>query len=246
MVELYLVRHGESENSDAPLNPNGLANVQRAASFAARLGVTVTEIRHSEHVAADQTAQEFAKALSSQARQVAGIGHQPASAGSRGPCRELDGHRPASLFEPACGSASGPGREHARRGIPSRRAHSTRPQGRRPVEPAAGDAARRNALISIRHPGNISPPHLTSPRRGEEHADAWFPRLDAECWMPDAELLLRHPNPQMPVVETGDDPGLLAHDLYARALLSAGSPQRPRASFRDVPERHGVVHRHAR
>jgi phosphohistidine phosphatase len=79
-MELYLIRHGEADGNapDAdggpPLTDNGLAQVRRAAHFAARLGVKVAEIRHSEKLRAVQTAQEFERALGCPRRQLPRIG----------------------------------------------------------------------------------------------------------------------------------------------------------------------------
>jgi phosphohistidine phosphatase len=78
-MELYLVRHGDIDPNagDAgggpPLTEAGLAHVRRAASFAARLGVKVDEIRHSDALRSIQTAQEFETALQCARRQVTGI-----------------------------------------------------------------------------------------------------------------------------------------------------------------------------
>jgi phosphohistidine phosphatase len=79
-MELYLVRHGEADpnvpdsGGGAPLTETGLAQVRRAASFAARLGVRVAEIRHSDRLRAIVTAQEFERALGCPARQLPGLG----------------------------------------------------------------------------------------------------------------------------------------------------------------------------
>lgn len=79
-MELYLVRHGEAEanvpesSGGAPLTDNGLAQVRRSAGFAARLGVRVAEIRHSDRLRAIQTAQEFERALGCPRRQLPGLG----------------------------------------------------------------------------------------------------------------------------------------------------------------------------
>jgi phosphohistidine phosphatase len=80
-MELYLVRHGEAESNvpdagggGAPLTEAGLAQVRRSAHFAARLGVRVAEIRHSDRLRAIQTAQEFERALGCPRRQVPGVG----------------------------------------------------------------------------------------------------------------------------------------------------------------------------
>jgi phosphohistidine phosphatase len=80
-MELYLVRHGEAEANvpDAAgggpaLSETGLAHARRCADFAARLGVRVAEIRHSDRVRAIQTALEFERALGCPRRQVVGLG----------------------------------------------------------------------------------------------------------------------------------------------------------------------------
>ncbi|HSF20079.1 MAG TPA: phosphohistidine phosphatase SixA [Vicinamibacteria bacterium] len=81
-MELYLVRHGEADHpvperdrdDGPPLSQNGLAQARRAAHFAARLGVKVVEIRHSDKLRAVQTAQEFERALGCPRRQLAGLG----------------------------------------------------------------------------------------------------------------------------------------------------------------------------
>ena len=79
-MELYLVRHGDVDPNigDAgdgpPLTEAGLAHVRRCANFAARLGVQVGEIRHSEALRSIQTAQEFEQTLHCSRKQVTGIG----------------------------------------------------------------------------------------------------------------------------------------------------------------------------
>jgi len=81
-MELYLVRCGDVDANDAtgdagggpPLSGNGRSQVKRAAQFAARLGVSVEEIRYSDALRSLQTAQEFEQALSCPSRQVTGIG----------------------------------------------------------------------------------------------------------------------------------------------------------------------------
>ena len=70
-MELYLVRRGDVDpnlgdaDGGPPLTEAGLANVRRCATFAARLGVRVAEIRHSEKLRAVQTAQEKNPSMSS-------------------------------------------------------------------------------------------------------------------------------------------------------------------------------------
>jgi len=79
-MELYLVRHGDvdpnsgDEDAGPPLTETGLAHVRRCAEFAARLGVKVAEIRHSEKLRSLQTAQEFERILGCPRKQVTGIG----------------------------------------------------------------------------------------------------------------------------------------------------------------------------
>lgn len=79
-MELYLVRHGDIDpnagdgGAGPPLTEAGLAHVRRAANFAARLGVKLAEIRHSDALRSIQTAQEFEQALHCPRHQVTGIG----------------------------------------------------------------------------------------------------------------------------------------------------------------------------
>ena len=79
-MELYLVRHGDADpnvpdtGAGPPLTEAGLTQVRRAANFAARLGVQLAEIRHSDKLRAIQTAQEFEAALRCQRKQVSGVG----------------------------------------------------------------------------------------------------------------------------------------------------------------------------
>jgi phosphohistidine phosphatase len=78
-MELYFVRHGDADanapdtGGGAALTESGLALVRRSASFAARLGVRVAEIRHSDRLRAVQTAQEFERALGCPRKQVPGL-----------------------------------------------------------------------------------------------------------------------------------------------------------------------------
>jgi phosphohistidine phosphatase len=79
-MELYFIRHGEADpnapdtGGGPPLTENGLLQVRKCANFAARLGVRVAEIRHSDRLRAIQTAQEFERALGCPRIQVPGIG----------------------------------------------------------------------------------------------------------------------------------------------------------------------------
>jgi phosphohistidine phosphatase len=77
-MQLYLVQHGQAMKKDQdptrPLTDEGRAAVQRAAKLASRLGVQVTEIRHSDKRRALQTAEELSSVLSAPRRQVSGLG----------------------------------------------------------------------------------------------------------------------------------------------------------------------------
>ena len=79
-MELYLIRHGDTDpnapdtDGGSALTENGLAQVRKCANFAARLGVRVAEIRHSDRRRTIQTAQEFERALGCPRKQVPGIG----------------------------------------------------------------------------------------------------------------------------------------------------------------------------
>ncbi len=77
-MQLYLVQHGQAMKKDQdptrPLTDEGRAAAQRAAELASRLGVQVTEIRHSDKLRAVQTAEELALELSVPRREVSGLG----------------------------------------------------------------------------------------------------------------------------------------------------------------------------
>src|SRR3990172_9952216 len=79
-MELYLVRRGEAEpnvpegGGGPALTEGGLAQARRCADFAARLGVRVAEIRHSDRLRPIQTAPEFQRALGAPRRQLPGLG----------------------------------------------------------------------------------------------------------------------------------------------------------------------------
>ncbi len=66
-MEIYLVRHGEAESElvdpTQPLRERGRADVTRMARHAARIKVTVAEIRHSTKLRAKQTAEILAARL---------------------------------------------------------------------------------------------------------------------------------------------------------------------------------------
>lgn len=77
MPILYLVRHGEAsaEGPDAArvLTEQGAADVERLAQWAARMEISVSEIRHSPRRRAAQTAEIFAGHLRCGVRQIEGI-----------------------------------------------------------------------------------------------------------------------------------------------------------------------------
>lgn len=66
-MEIYLVRHGEAESElvepAQPLRERGRADVTRMARHAARIKVSVAEIRHSTKLRAKQTAEILAAHL---------------------------------------------------------------------------------------------------------------------------------------------------------------------------------------
>ena len=67
-MEVYLVQHGEAQPKSVdparPLTERGRQDAQRVATFAARLGLEVEQIRHSGKTRAEQTAVAFGEALS--------------------------------------------------------------------------------------------------------------------------------------------------------------------------------------
>jgi phosphohistidine phosphatase len=67
-MDLYLVQHGEAkpeaEDPERPLTDQGTETVRRMASWAARVGVRVDQIRHSGKRRAEQTAALLAERLS--------------------------------------------------------------------------------------------------------------------------------------------------------------------------------------
>ncbi|MHC4419088.1 MAG: phosphohistidine phosphatase SixA [Planctomycetota bacterium] len=66
-MELYLVRHGQAaakvDEPGRPLTEPGAEVVEQVAVFAARTGIRVDEIRHSEKLRARQTAEILAESL---------------------------------------------------------------------------------------------------------------------------------------------------------------------------------------
>jgi phosphohistidine phosphatase len=67
-MKIYLVQHGEAEPKTVdparPLTAQGRQDVQQVAAFAARLGLEVEQIRHSDKTRAEQTAEILGEALS--------------------------------------------------------------------------------------------------------------------------------------------------------------------------------------
>jgi phosphohistidine phosphatase len=76
-MQLYLVQHGpalsEDQDPTRPLSKVGLHLAKRSAAHAARLGVRVSEIRHSDKLRAAQTAREFEAALAAPRRETEGL-----------------------------------------------------------------------------------------------------------------------------------------------------------------------------
>ena len=80
-MRVYLVQHGAAESKAVdptrPLTKGGREDVERAAAFAARLGVEVHQIRHSGKTRAEGTAVILGEALSPPAGVVAVPGLAP-------------------------------------------------------------------------------------------------------------------------------------------------------------------------
>ncbi len=76
-MHLYLVLHGpaltQEEDPARPLSETGQKLAERAAAHAARLGVRVREIRHSNKLRAAQTAQAFEATLGAPRRETEGL-----------------------------------------------------------------------------------------------------------------------------------------------------------------------------
>ena len=74
---LYVVRHGEAkpkhEDPERGLTEGGRANVRRMADWMATCGIRVAEIRHSDKVRAQQTAEILAEALRADAHATPGL-----------------------------------------------------------------------------------------------------------------------------------------------------------------------------
>jgi phosphohistidine phosphatase len=77
-MQLYLVQHGQATSKEVdpkrPINEEGRAAIQRSAELASRLGVEVSEIRHSDKLRAVQTAEVLGRALQAPCKQTAGLG----------------------------------------------------------------------------------------------------------------------------------------------------------------------------
>ena len=76
-MQLYLVQHApaltKEENPARPLSETGQKLAKRSASHAARLGVRVGEIRHSDKLRAAQTAEAFEATLGAPRRETEGL-----------------------------------------------------------------------------------------------------------------------------------------------------------------------------
>jgi phosphohistidine phosphatase len=81
MMKVYLVQHGEAQPKDVdptrPLTERGRQEVRRVATFAARLGLEVYQIRHSGKTRAEQTADILGESLSPPGGVVAVTGLAP-------------------------------------------------------------------------------------------------------------------------------------------------------------------------
>jgi phosphohistidine phosphatase len=69
-MKIHLVRHGEAVSSEydpqKPLSEQGLADVQKVASFIEPLGISVEHIWHSDKMRAAQTAEILAESVSAE------------------------------------------------------------------------------------------------------------------------------------------------------------------------------------
>ena len=81
MTKLYLIQHGEAKSKDEdpakPLTEHGAAVVETMAAWAARAGVTASEIRHSGKRRAEQTAGILGRHLAPHRGVVAAEGLNP-------------------------------------------------------------------------------------------------------------------------------------------------------------------------
>ena len=66
-MDIYLIQHAQAKSSEEdparPLSEEGIANIERIAAHAKRLGLTVDRIYHSGKLRAQQTAEILAKHL---------------------------------------------------------------------------------------------------------------------------------------------------------------------------------------
>lgn len=80
-MELYLVQHGEAkseaEDPERSLTEKGQRDVERVAEWASRVGLRVTQIRHSGKRRAEQTAAILAERLKPSAGVIAVAGLAP-------------------------------------------------------------------------------------------------------------------------------------------------------------------------
>jgi phosphohistidine phosphatase len=80
-MNVYLVQHAEAKSKDVdperPLSERGWQDAQRVADKAARMGVAVSQVRHSGKPRAQQTADIFGAALSPPGGIVAVKGLRP-------------------------------------------------------------------------------------------------------------------------------------------------------------------------
>jgi phosphohistidine phosphatase len=76
-MELYLIQHGQAaakeQDPNRPLTEAGWAAARRTAETAVKLGIDVSEIRHSNKLRALQTAEELAQSLETECRPSAGL-----------------------------------------------------------------------------------------------------------------------------------------------------------------------------
>ena len=90
-MTLFLVQHGEAkpetEDSERSLTEKGTEIVERMADWAAQMGITVDEIRHSGKKRAEQTAMIFAKKLDTAKGVIAVKGLNPKMKSPRLPHR---------------------------------------------------------------------------------------------------------------------------------------------------------------
>ena len=80
-MKVFLVQHAEAKSKEVdpkrPLSKQGRKNTQRVATFAAKLNLGITEIRHSGKTRAEQTATILGEALAPSGGVVAVSGLAP-------------------------------------------------------------------------------------------------------------------------------------------------------------------------